>query len=93
MEGRTELHAIANATLTAVRYPDEILRMIVRPDAVVPGFLLVQDSVSLMWPTACRQFLDHEGIDAIAWHSSSPDLNPWLCISASDAATDCQGAH
>ena len=67
---RTDLHVIANCTLTAVRYRDEILRIIVRTSAgaVSPGFLLVQARV-------CRQFLDDEGIDFIDWHSRSPDLN------------------
>ncbi|KAJ8375922.1 hypothetical protein SKAU_G00065020 [Synaphobranchus kaupii] len=77
LEGRTDLHVIANGTLTAVRYQDEILRAIVRPyaGAVSPGFLLVQDNA---WPhvaRVCRQFLDEEGIDAIDWPSRSPDLN------------------
>ncbi|KAJ8332481.1 hypothetical protein SKAU_G00422700 [Synaphobranchus kaupii] len=31
LEGRTNLHVLANSTLTAVRYRDEILRPIVRP--------------------------------------------------------------
>ena len=67
LEGRTDLHVLANGTLTAVRYRDEILRPIVRPyaGAVGPGFLLVQDNA---WPhvaKVCKQFLDDEGIDAI----------------------------
>ena len=46
LEGRTNLQVLAIATLTAVRYPDEILRPIVRryAGAVGPGFLLVQDN-------------------------------------------------
>ncbi|KAJ8395660.1 hypothetical protein AAFF_G00028970 [Aldrovandia affinis] len=46
LEGRTNLHVLANGTLTAVRYRDEILRLILRPytGAVGPGFLLVQDN-------------------------------------------------
>ena len=78
MEGRTYLHVIANGTLTAVRYRDEILRAIVRPyaGAVGPGFLLVQDNARPHVARVCRQFLDDEGIDAIDWPSRSPDLNP-----------------
>ena len=77
MEGRTDLHVIANSTLTAVRYQDEILRVIVRPyaGAVGPGFLLVQDNARPHVARVCRQFLDDEGIDAIDWPSRSPDLN------------------
>lgn len=86
-----DLHVLANDTLTAVRYWDEI---IVRPytGAVGPGFLLLQDNA---WPQVarlCRQFLDDKAIDAIDWSSHSPDLNPidylWdfmLCIGSSDA--------
>ncbi|KAJ8376822.1 hypothetical protein SKAU_G00074020 [Synaphobranchus kaupii] len=42
LEGRTNLDVLANGTLTAVRYRDEILRPIVRPyaGAMGPGFLL-----------------------------------------------------
>ncbi|KAJ8349887.1 hypothetical protein SKAU_G00250170 [Synaphobranchus kaupii] len=78
LEGRTNLHVLANGTLTAVRYRDEILRPIVRPyaGAVGPGFLLVQDNARPHMARVCRQFLDDEGIDAIDWPSRSPDLNP-----------------
>lgn len=78
LEGRTDLHVIANGTLTAVRYRDEILRPIVRPyaGAVGPGFLLVQDNARPHVARVCRQFLDEEGIDTIEWPSRSPDLNP-----------------
>ncbi|KAJ8349712.1 hypothetical protein SKAU_G00248420 [Synaphobranchus kaupii] len=46
LEGRTNIHVLANGTLTAVRYRDEIHRPTVRPyaGAVGPGFLLVQDN-------------------------------------------------
>ena len=77
LEGRN-LHVLANGTLTAVRYRDEILRPIVRPyaGAVGPGFLLVQDNARPHVARVCRQFLDDKGIDAIDWPSRSPDLNP-----------------
>lgn len=67
LEGRTGLHVIDNSSLTAVRYQDEIIRAIVKPNAVtvVPGFLLVQDNVRPHVVSLCRQFLDDEGIDAI----------------------------
>ena len=78
LEGCTNLHVLANSTLTAVRYQDEILRPIVRPyaGAVGPGFLLVQDNAQPHVARVCRQFLDDEGIDAIDWPSRSSDLNP-----------------
>ena len=78
LEGRTNFHVLANGTLTAVRYQDEILRPIVRiyTGAVGPGFLLVQDKSRPHVARVCRRFLDDEGIDAIDWPSRFPDLNP-----------------
>ena len=66
MEGRTNLHVLANSTMTAVRYQDVLHRPIVR--------LLVQWALgsswcrtmpSLVWPECVRQFLDDKGIDTI----------------------------
>uniref|UniRef100_A0AAY5L5E7 Tc1-like transposase DDE domain-containing protein n=1 Tax=Esox lucius TaxID=8010 RepID=A0AAY5L5E7_ESOLU len=78
LEDRTHRHVLANGTLNAVRYRDEILRPIIRPyaGAVGPGFLLVQDNAQPRVARVCRQFLDDTGIDAIDWPSSSSDLNP-----------------
>lgn len=78
LKGCADLHVLANGTLTAVGYQDEILRPVVRPYAggMGPGFLLVHDNA---WPhvaRVCKQFLDDEGIYAIEWPSHSPDLNP-----------------
>ncbi|KAI4881904.1 hypothetical protein NFI96_004087 [Prochilodus magdalenae] len=77
LEGRTDLYRLDNATLTAIRYQDEILGPVVRPSAgaVGPGFLLVHNNA---WPhvvRVCRQFLENEGIDTIDWPTGSPDLN------------------
>ena len=78
LDGRTNLHVLANGTLSAVRPRDEILRPIVRP-------YLVQWALGSSWcrrnarphvARVCRQFLDDEGIDAIDWPSRSPGLNP-----------------
>uniref|UniRef100_A0A6Q2XCV3 Cyclin-dependent kinase 20 n=1 Tax=Esox lucius TaxID=8010 RepID=A0A6Q2XCV3_ESOLU len=78
LEGRTDLHMLANGTLTAVRYRDEIHRPIVRlyTGAVNPGFLLVQENARPHVARVCRQFLDDEVIDEIFWPSRSPNLNP-----------------
>ncbi|KAK6313289.1 hypothetical protein J4Q44_G00166360 [Coregonus suidteri] len=64
--------------LTAIRYRDEILRPLVRPyaGAVGPGFLLMQDNARPHVAGVCQQFLQEEGIDAMDWPASSPDLNP-----------------
>ena len=77
LEGCTDLHVIANSTLTAVGYRDEILRAAVRPyaGAVGLGFLLMQDNVQPHVASVCRQFPDDKGIDAIDWATRSPDLN------------------
>ena len=77
LEGRTNLYVLANGTLTAVRYWNEILRPIVRPyaGAVGPRFLLVQDNAHPHVARVCRRILDDKGIDAIDCPSRSPVLN------------------
>uniref|UniRef100_A0A8C7R2V7 Transposase Tc1-like domain-containing protein n=1 Tax=Oncorhynchus mykiss TaxID=8022 RepID=A0A8C7R2V7_ONCMY len=76
--GRTALHVLARGSLTAIRYRDEILRPPVRPyaGAVGSGFLLMQDNARPHVAGVCQQFLQEEGIDAMDWPASSPDLNP-----------------
>ena len=104
LEGSRNLHLLANCTLTAVRYQDEMLQPIVRPytGVVGPGFLLVQDNARPHVARVRRNFLDDEGINAIDWPLHSSDLNPienlWdvmhQCICCHQvAATDCLGAH
>ena len=84
--GHKDIHVIANGTLTAVRYWDEILIAIVRPyaGAVGPGFLLVQDNAQPHVARVCRQFLDDRGIDAIDWIRLT--ISGTLCIGVSFAA-------
>ena len=83
LEGRTDLHVIANGTLTAVRYRDEILRAIVRPyagaapgsslgGAVGPGFLPVQRAPGSSW---CRAL-------GSSW-CSGPRVPPGACPGSS----------
>ncbi|KAL0154107.1 hypothetical protein M9458_050566, partial [Cirrhinus mrigala] len=78
LEGHTALHVLARGSLTAIRYRDEILRLLVRPyaGAVGPGFLLMQDNARPHVAGVCQQFLQDEGIDAMDWPARSPDLNP-----------------
>ena len=63
--GRTDFHVIANGTLTAVGYRDEILRWVtvrLYTGAVGPGFLLVQDNVQPHMARVCKQFLDEKRV-------------------------------
>uniref|UniRef100_A0AAR2KIE9 Tc1-like transposase DDE domain-containing protein n=1 Tax=Pygocentrus nattereri TaxID=42514 RepID=A0AAR2KIE9_PYGNA len=78
LEGHTALHVVATGSLTAIRYRDEILRPLVRPYAgtVGPGFLLMQDNARPHGAGVCQQLLQDEGIEAMDWPASSPDLNP-----------------
>ncbi|KAK3553499.1 hypothetical protein QTP70_004180 [Hemibagrus guttatus] len=77
MEERTDLYRLDNGTLTAIRYREEILGLIVRPyaGAVGPGFLLVHNNARPHVMRVCRQFLEDEGIDTIEWPQYVPDLN------------------
>ena len=58
LKGCKDIHVIANGTLTAVRYQDEVLRAIVRTytGAVGSGFLLVQDNARPHVARVSRQF-------------------------------------
>lgn len=78
LEGRTALHVLATASLTAISYQDEILRPLVRPytGAVGPRFLPIQDNARPHVARVCQQFLQDEGIDAMDWPARSQDLNP-----------------
>ena len=78
MEGCTDLYRLHNGTMTSIRYRDEILAPIVRPNtgAVGPGFLLVHNNARPHVAKACSQFLEDEEIDTIQRPPCSPDLNP-----------------
>lgn len=73
MEGCTDLYKLANSTLTAIKYQDEILGLIARPytGALGPGILLVDKNVR---PHVSSQFLEDD--DTLDWPPQSPDLNP-----------------
>ena len=75
LEGCIALHVLARGTLTGITYQDEILRPIVRPYAVGPGFLLMHDNARPHVAEVCQQFLHDEGIDAMDRPARSPDLN------------------
>ena len=78
LRGCMEVHVMAARTLTAVRYRDEILDLIVRPFAGAIGnnFILMQGSAR---PHTARLTMDyhyHEGIEVMDWLARCPDLNP-----------------
>ena len=94
--GLTNLHVLANGTLTAVGYRDEILRPIAPTyaGAVGPGFLLVQDNARPHVVRVCRQFLMPLTVfrrPESHWEplGRSVSVHPprW------SSATDCTGAH
>lgn len=69
MEGRTDLPVLANGTLTAVRYQDEILGAIVRPYA---GAVVLGSS----W---CRIIPDLMRLANMVTVDLHPHLPPLLC--------------
>ncbi|KAI4881304.1 hypothetical protein NFI96_029919, partial [Prochilodus magdalenae] len=73
LKGRTDLYRLDNGTLTAIRYQEEILGLVVRPyaGAVGPEFLLVHNNALPHVARVCRQFLENEGI-TIDWPTGSP---------------------
>lgn len=66
LEGRTDLHMLANRGLGTGMKSSEPLS----------DLTLVQDNALPHVARVCRQSLDDEGIDAIDWPSRSPDVNP-----------------
>ena len=77
-DGHTDLYVIRNGALTGVRYRDEILHPIVRPNAGAcsPGFIMMDDNARQHHARVLDQYLQQEGIDQMDWSARSPDLNP-----------------
>lgn len=77
-EGRTELVAIENGTLTGVRYAQEILNEYAGPYLVNmgDGSILMQDNARPHTAQVVQEYIQEVGINLMAWPSRSPDLNP-----------------
>ncbi len=70
MEGRTDLYRLGNGILTAIRYRDEILGLIVRPRwSSGLGFLLVHDNARPHLPRVGRRMKDEGMIPLIGPHA------------------------
>ncbi|GBO36068.1 hypothetical protein AVEN_187631-1 [Araneus ventricosus] len=78
LDCRTPLHVFDRATVTGVRYRDEILEPYVRlfRGAVGPEFILMDDNAGLHRTLLVDEFLESEDIRRMDWPARSPDLNP-----------------
>ena len=78
VNGKTDLYAIENGTLTALRYCNEILNQFVRPYAGSIGlvFILIDDNVRPYHAHVTNAYLEYETIVHLDWPARSPDLNP-----------------
>ncbi|GFS69539.1 transposable element Tcb1 transposase [Trichonephila clavipes] len=78
IDGRTDLYIIRDGPLTARRYRDEILRLIVVPYAAAIGddFILMDDNCRPHRSNLVEDFLFEEGIVRMEGPGCSPDRNP-----------------
>ena len=78
LEGRTDMVAIRNGTLTALRYRDEILHPVVRlfAGAIGPDFIMMDDNARPHRARVVQEYLERESIERMDWPAVSPDLNP-----------------
>ncbi|GFT02530.1 transposable element Tcb2 transposase [Trichonephila clavipes] len=78
INGRTRLHVVANGTMTAQRYIDEVLLPHVHlfRGAVGDKFGFLDDNATCRRTLALQDCLDSEGIQRLVWPARSPDLNP-----------------
>ena len=69
VNGKTDLYAIENGTLTALRYCNKILDQFVRPFAgsIVQEFILIDDNVSPHRAHVTNAYLEHETIVHMVW--------------------------
>ena len=77
-QGKTDLHVIDNATLTALRYVNEILDVYVHPyaGAVGENFILMDDNARAHRARMTDHYLEQATIVRMEWPARSPDLNP-----------------
>ncbi|GFV32026.1 transposable element Tcb1 transposase [Trichonephila clavipes] len=78
IDGLTDLYIIRDGPLTARRYRDEILRLIVVPYAAAIGddFILMGDNCRPHRANLVEDFFFEEGIVRMEWPAGSPDMNP-----------------
>ena len=78
LTGRTDMVAIRNGALTAVRYRDEILHPVVRlfAGAIGPNFILMNNNARPHRAHVVQEYLQRETIERMGWLAVSPDLNP-----------------
>ncbi|GFU71681.1 transposable element Tcb2 transposase [Trichonephila clavipes] len=78
INGRTRLHAVANGTMTAQRYIDEVLLPHVHlfRGAVGDKFVFMDNNATCHRTLAVQDCLDSKGIQRLVWPARSPDLNP-----------------
>ncbi|GFV41702.1 transposable element Tcb2 transposase [Trichonephila clavipes] len=78
IDGRTDVYIIRDGPLTARRYRDQILRLIVVPYAAAIGddFILIDDNCRPHRANLVEDFLFEEEIVQMEWPACSPDMNP-----------------
>ncbi|GFX56101.1 transposable element Tcb2 transposase [Trichonephila clavipes] len=78
IDGCTDLYIIRDGPLTARRYRDEILRLIVVPYAAAFGddFILMDENCRPPHANLVKDFLFEEGIVRMEWPACFPDMDP-----------------
>ena len=78
VNGKTDLYAIENRTMTTLRYSNEILDQFVRPYAgsLSQEFILMDSNAGSHHAHVTNAYLEHEAIVHMDWPASSLDLNP-----------------
>ena len=77
LAARTELHVVAQGTLTAARYVEDILEQYVVPFAPFIGenFLYLHDNARPDTAQATQQYLQEVGIRLLPTPARNPDVN------------------
>ncbi|GFW04080.1 transposable element Tcb2 transposase [Trichonephila clavipes] len=95
INGRTRLHVVANGTMTAQRYIDEVLLPHVRlfRGAVGDKFVFMDDNATCHRTLTVQDCLDSEGIQRLVWPARFSDLNPienvWNALGRQVAGRNC----
>ncbi|GBO05774.1 hypothetical protein AVEN_84624-1 [Araneus ventricosus] len=75
--GRTYIYVFAGGSVTAIRYHDEILHLLVRPFIAAMGTdaIFMDDNAHPHRARLVRSYLESETIPQMAWPAISLDLN------------------